>query len=110
MKPPLPGREKPARVSLVSKEPFAANEEPSPQGRSEYVFRLDVAKLLEAAARKGDTRGAEISRRTGIAESSVPRILRGEAQPDLNSAMRFSETYDLDLRDAIKRIPLEAAA
>lgn len=109
MQHPLPGREKPARVSLVSKEPFAANEDPSHE-RSEYVFRLDVPKLLEAAARKGDTRGAEISRRTGIAESSVSRILRGEAQPDLNSAMRFSETYGIDLRGIIKRVPLKAAA
>jgi len=74
------------------------------------VFRLDVPKLLEAAKARGDNRNAEISRRTGIAESSVSRILRGEAQPDLNSAMRFAEQYDLDLRDVIQRVPIEAAA
>ena len=74
------------------------------------MFRLDVAKLLEATARVGDTRGVQIYRRTGIAESSVSRILRGEAQPDLNSAMRLAETYDIDLRDVIKRVPIEAAA
>ena len=74
------------------------------------MFRLAVSKLLEAAARKGDTRNAEISRRTGIAESSVSRIIRGEAQPDLNSAMRFAEQYDIDLRVVIKRVPIEAAA
>ncbi|MFG2637841.1 helix-turn-helix domain-containing protein [Streptomyces sp. NPDC048362] len=74
------------------------------------MFRLDVPKLLEAAAHKGDTRNAEISRRTGIAESSVSRILRGEAQPDLNSAMRFAEQYDLDLRAVIKRVPIQVAA
>jgi transcriptional regulator with XRE-family HTH domain len=74
------------------------------------VFRLDVAKLLEATARVGDTRGADIFRRTGIAESSVYRILNGETQPDLNSAMRIAETYDIDLRDVIKRVPIEAAA
>lgn len=74
------------------------------------MFRLDVPKLLEAAARVGDTKGAAIARRTGIAESSVSRILRGEAQPDLNSAMRFAEQYDLDLRGVIKRVPIEAAA
>lgn len=74
------------------------------------MFRLDVPKLLEAAALKGDTRNAEIARRTGIAESSVSRIVRGEAQPDLNSAMRLALQYDLDLRGVIKRVPIEAAA
>jgi transcriptional regulator with XRE-family HTH domain len=74
------------------------------------VYRLDITELLKAAARKGDTRGAEIARRTGIAESSISRYLRGEAQPDLNSAMRLSEAYDFDLRSKIKRIPIEAAA
>ncbi|MFI1728243.1 helix-turn-helix domain-containing protein [Streptomyces acidicola] len=88
----------------------APTSNPCDHEGSEYVFRLDVPKLLEAAARVGDTRGAVISRRTGIAESSVSRILRGEAQPDLNSAMRIAETYDIDLRDVIKRVPIEAAA
>lgn len=74
------------------------------------MFRLDVPKLLEAAALKGDTRNAEIARRTGIAESSVSRYLRAEAQPDLNCAMRLAETYDLDLRTVIKRVPIEVAA
>lgn len=74
------------------------------------MYRLDVAKLLEAATRVGDTRGADIYRRTGIAESSVYRILNGETQPDLNSAMRLAEAYDVDLRTVIKRVPIEAAA
>lgn len=74
------------------------------------MFRLDVSKLLEAINACGDTSNAAIYRRTGIAESSVSRILRGEAQPDLNSAMRLAETYDLDLRMYIKRVPVEAAA
>lgn len=74
------------------------------------MFRLDVTKLLEATSAVGDTTGARIYRRTGIAESSVSRILRGEAQPDLNSAMRFAERYDLDLRGVIKRVPIEIAA
>lgn len=74
------------------------------------MFRLDAAKLLEAAKAHGDTSQAAIARRTGIAESSVSRILRGEAQPDLNSAMRLAEQYDLDLRGVIKRVPIEAAA
>lgn len=74
------------------------------------MFRLDVAKLLEATAAHGDNTGAKIHRRTGIAESSVYRILNGETQPDLNSAMRLAETYGIDLFTVIKRVPIEAAA
>jgi DNA-binding phage protein len=95
----------------VSKETPAASDNPhQPTEGGDYVFRLDVPKLLEAATRVGDTKGAQIYRRTGIAESSVYRILAGETQPDLNSAMRLAEAYDLDLRTVIKRIPIEAAA
>ncbi|KUN02784.1 hypothetical protein AQI95_24910 [Streptomyces yokosukanensis] len=74
------------------------------------MFRLDVPKLLKETSRHGDDTGAKIYRRTGIAESSVYRILNGETQPDLNSAMRLSEAYGIDLRDVIKRVPIEAAA
>lgn len=74
------------------------------------MFRLDTKKLLEIALRHGDATGYAISRRTGIPESSAYRYLSGEGQPDLNSAMRLAETYDIDLRDVIKRIPIEAAA
>lgn len=74
------------------------------------MFRLDVPELLKAIKASGDHTQAAIARRTGIAESSVSRILRGEAQPDLNTAMRLSETYDFDLRTKIKRIPIEVAA
>lgn len=110
--PPLRASKEHGRVSLVSKESPSTSDNPCQPTREggDYVFRLDVSKLLEAAARKGDTRNAEISRRTGIAESSVSRIIRGEAQPDLNSAMRFAEQYDIDLRGVIKRVPIEAAA
>lgn len=83
--------------------------QPPPEG-GEYVFRLDTAKILEVAERHGDKTRAAIYRRTGIAESSVYRILDGATQPDLNSAMRIAEAYDLDLRTVIKRVPIEAAA
>jgi transcriptional regulator with XRE-family HTH domain len=100
------------RVFLVSKELPSTSDnprQPPPEG-GDYVFRLDIPKLLEAAKRHGDKHNAAIARRTGIAESSVSRILRGEAQPDLNSAMRFAEQYGIDLRDVIKRVPIEATA
>lgn len=74
------------------------------------MFRLDIKKVLEVAERHGDRTRADIYRRTGITESSVYRILNGETQPDLNSAMRLAEAYDIDLRAVIKRIPIEVAA
>jgi len=73
------------------------------------VFRLDVPKLLAAASAHGDKTGYAIHRRTGISESSAYRILNGETQPDLNSAMRLAEAYDVDLRTVIKRVAIEAA-
>lgn len=109
---PLRASKEHGRVSLVSKESPPTSDNPCqpPTEGGDYVFRLDVPKLLEAAKKRGDSHNAAIARRTGIAESSVSRILRGEAQPDLNSAMRFAEQYDLDLRRVIKRVPIEAAA
>jgi transcriptional regulator with XRE-family HTH domain len=92
----------------VSKEPPATCT--STCERSEYVFRLNVAKLREAAKGVGDITGYKIHIRTGISESSVYRYLNGEAQPDLNSAMRLVEAYDLDIRRLMERVPIKAAA
>lgn len=96
----------------MSKEPPATSTNPctNPPEGGDYVFRLDVPKVLEVAAERGDKTRADILRRTGISESSVYRILAGETQPDLNSAMRLAEAYDIDLRQVIKRVPIEAAA
>lgn len=93
----------------MSKEPPSTSNDSCPEG-SEYVFRLDIPKLMEIATQRGDTTGYAISRRTGIPESSAYRYLSGEAQPDLNSAMRLAETYNFDLRAVIKRVPVEVAA
>jgi transcriptional regulator with XRE-family HTH domain len=96
----------------VSKEHPATSNNPCqpPTEGGDYVFRLDIAKVLEVAAHHGDNTRADIFRRTGITESSVYRILNGETQPDLNSAMRLAEAYDVDLRTVIKRVAIEAAA
>ena len=74
------------------------------------MYRLNVAKLLEKTAAHGDTTGWRIYRRTGISESSVYRYLKGDAQPDLNSAMRLAEAYDLDIRDVMERVQVEVEA
>lgn len=102
---PLLGRDFHARVSLVSKEPPATSN-----GRSDYVYRLNVAKLLAKTEQHGDITGYAIARRSGISESSAYRYLAGDAQPDLNSAMRIAEAYDLDIREVMERIAIEVAA
>lgn len=96
----------------MSKEPPATSDNPCHRGQEggDYVYRLDIRKLLEITEARGDSTGYKIYRRTGLPESSVYRYLSGEAQPDLNSAMRLAETYDFDLRAVIKRVPVEAAA
>lgn len=96
----------------MSKERPATSDNPfqPPTEGGDYVFRLDIPKLLEITNARGDGSGYAISRRAGIPESSAYRYLSGESQPDLNSAMRLAEAYDVDLREVIKRIPIEAAA
>ena len=67
------------------------------------MYRLRIATLLEAAAGRGDKTGYAIARRTGIAESSVYRLLAGEAQPDLFSALRLGETYGVLVEELMQR-------
>lgn len=74
------------------------------------MYRLNVGKLLNATSGAGDSTGYAIARRSGISESSMYRYLNGEAQPDLNSAMRLIEAYDLDIRTLMERVQVEAAA
>lgn len=71
--------------------------------------RLRIDKLREIASEKGDTNGAAIARRTGIAESSVYRFLNGTAQPDLNSMLRVATAYGADIRQLMEPVePAEA--
>jgi transcriptional regulator with XRE-family HTH domain len=74
------------------------------------MYRLQVDKLTKAAASKGDMTGYAIARRTGIAESSIYRLLNGEAQPDLISALRLGETYDITVEELMQREPAPAEA
>lgn len=73
------------------------------------MYRLRIDALREAAAAKGDTSGYAIARRTGIAESSMYRILSGGSLPDLISALRLSETYEISVESLMERIAVDAA-
>lgn len=67
------------------------------------MYRLRIKTLVDAAASKGDKTGYAIARRTGIAESSIYRLLNGEAQPDLISALRLGEAYDVTVEELMQR-------
>ncbi|GGX02272.1 XRE family transcriptional regulator [Streptomyces chryseus] len=68
------------------------------------MYRLNVAKLREAAARLGDTTVPEIYRRAGIAESSAYRWFKDEGQPDLNSALRLGAAYGVPVESFMELV------
>lgn len=74
------------------------------------MYRLRIKTLREAAARKGDTSGYAIARRSGVAESSISRILRGETQPGAISLLRLSRTYGVSTDDLMHEVQTPAPA
>lgn len=71
------------------------------------MYRLNVARLREIAEKRGDRSTYAIAKRTGVNISSAYRIASGETQPDLISALRIAEAYDLDIRTLMDRIEEE---
>ncbi|MBQ1122585.1 helix-turn-helix domain-containing protein [Streptomyces sp. B15] len=75
------------------------------------MYRLRVRTLLSAAEKLGDTTGYAIAQRSGVPESSVSRIVRGQSQPGVISLLRLCRTYGLDIDDLIEEIhPVELAS
>lgn len=68
------------------------------------MYELNVTKLREKASETGDTSGYAIQKRTGINDSTVYRILRGAAQPDLITALRLATVYDFDIREVMDEV------
>lgn len=62
------------------------------------MYRLNVDRLRAIAAQHGDKTPYAIAKRTGVSISSAYRYVDGSAQPDLNSALRLAQAYDLDIR------------
>ncbi|MFF9554535.1 helix-turn-helix domain-containing protein [Streptomyces albus] len=75
---------------------------------------MNATTLLNAAAQRGDTTGYAIAQRTGVPESSVSRILRGQSQPGVISLLRLCRTYGLALDELIEETeataPVELAS
>lgn len=74
------------------------------------MYRLRIQRLREIAAQHGDTSPAAIARTTGIAESSVYRILSGASQPDLISALRLATAYDTTVEKLMEPVAVEPEA
>lgn len=72
------------------------------------MYRLRISRLWEIAAEHGDTTKHAIYRRTGIAESSVYRIVSGKSQPDLNSALRLASAYGTTVEDLMEPVADDA--
>ncbi|MFF6829581.1 helix-turn-helix domain-containing protein [Streptomyces longwoodensis] len=62
------------------------------------MYVLNVNRLRDIAAQHGDDNPHAVARRTGVSVSSTYRILSGETQPDLISALRMSVAYNFDIR------------
>lgn len=72
------------------------------------MYRLNVGRLREIAARRGDKTAYAVAKRSGISVSSAYRILGEQAQPDLNSALLIAQAYDLDIRTVMDAVEDEA--
>lgn len=68
------------------------------------MYELNVTKLREKTREHGDKSGYAIQKRTGINDSTVYRLLRSAAQPDLITALRLAVAYDFDLRDVMDEV------
>lgn len=74
------------------------------------MYQLNVTELRKKAREAGDKSGYAIQKRTGINDSTVYRILRGAAQPDLITVLRLAHAYDFDIRDVMNEVTEEAEA
>lgn len=68
------------------------------------MYRLNVTRLRDIAKQHGDRSAYAIAKRTGVNVSSAYRIHSGETQPDLISALRIADAYDVDIRTLMDRI------
>jgi transcriptional regulator with XRE-family HTH domain len=79
-------------------------------GSDIHVYRLNIARLRRIAETYGDKNPHAIAKRTGVNISSAYRIVSGETQPDLISALRIAAAYDLDIRTLMDRVETEEDA
>lgn len=62
---------------------------------------LNVPKLLRIAAEHGDQTRYAIYRRTGLAESTVHRMIAGKTEPTLPTLRRLAAAYGVTVPDLL---------
>ncbi|WP_329032203.1 helix-turn-helix domain-containing protein [Streptomyces sp. NBC_01725] len=73
------------------------------------AYRLRVNKLRAVARNRGDRTGYAIAKRTGLHESTVSRLLRGQQQPGANTLLLLARVYGTDFEDLIDTTQASAA-
>lgn len=66
-------------------------------------YRLRVELLCSAAAAKGDLTSYAISKRTGVAQSTLSRLRRGIAKPGADTLLTLATAYELSVDELIDR-------
>ncbi|MEV8546269.1 helix-turn-helix transcriptional regulator [Streptomyces sp. NPDC051572] len=66
-------------------------------------YRLRVERLRLAAAARGDLTSYAISKRTGVAQSTLSRLRRGIAKPAADTLLVLSSAYGVSVDDLIDR-------
>lgn len=71
-------------------------------------YRLRAELLSSAAAAKGDHSSYAISKRTGVAQSTLSRLRRGIAKPGAGTLLALATTYGVSIDDLIERASNES--
>lgn len=66
-------------------------------------YRLRVERLRSAAAARGDLTSYAISKRTGVAQSTLSRLRRGIAKPAADTLLVLSTVYGVSIDELIDR-------
>ncbi|QEV64656.1 XRE family transcriptional regulator [Streptomyces spectabilis] len=74
---------------------------PAEQGEFMSSYQLRSDSLLKAASARGDRSCYAISKRTGIAESTLSRLRRGVARPATETLLILAAAYGLSIDDLI---------
>ncbi|MGY4903271.1 helix-turn-helix domain-containing protein [Streptomyces sp. 900116325] len=86
----------------MTESPLSGRNTPPPARKGGPVYRLRVDRLWAIARQHGDTTRHAIHKRTGISESSAYRIVSGQSQPDLNSALRIASAYGVPVEELME--------
>lgn len=76
------------------------------------AYRLRTELLRAAAREAGDQSNTAIAQRTGVSESALSRMLRGQSRPLFETIIQLAHTYGLSHEDLIEQTSqtTEAAA